>query len=72
MERHVAHDPSDVEVLALVVEWIYLLHSSGAVAHTRAEDLTIARTYAEAYEKTNGPALPLVKEWMTALEAGRR
>jgi hypothetical protein len=72
IERHLALATDDVETLALAVEWIYVLHSSGAVARTRGEDLAAARAYAAAYERLNGPALPLVREWVSALEAGRR
>jgi VWFA-related protein len=72
MERHLAQAPDDTESLALAVEWIFVLHSSGAVARTRADDVSTARTYAAAYERLNGPALPLVKEWIGALEARRQ
>jgi hypothetical protein len=72
IERHLAHATDDVDTLALAVEWIYVLHSSGAVARTRGEDVAAARGYTAAYERLNGPALPLVREWMSALEAGRR
>jgi tetratricopeptide (TPR) repeat protein len=72
IERHLALATDDVETLALAVEWSYVLHSSGAVARTRGEDLAAARAYAAAYERLNGPALPLVREWVSALEAGRR
>jgi tetratricopeptide (TPR) repeat protein len=72
MERHLVHAAEDVEALGLAVEWIYVLHSSGAVARTRAEDVKTARSYAAAYERLDGPARPLVREWIGALEAGRR
>jgi VWFA-related protein len=72
MERHLLEDPDDGEALSLAVEWIFHLHASGAVARTRADDVKAARTYAEAYERANGPQVALVREWVRALEEGRR
>ena len=72
IERHLAQAADDVDGLALAVEWIYVLHSSGAVARTRAEDIKMARAYADAYQRLNGPAIPLIQEWVGAIEAGRR
>ena len=54
--------------LFLGVEWIYQLHSAGAAAHSPAEDLKLARSYADAYTKTKGPQAALVKQWMEFLE----
>jgi tetratricopeptide (TPR) repeat protein len=68
LERHLAARPDDTESLALGVEWIYHLHTSGAVAHSAAEDLKLARSYAAAYATANGSQLPLVTQWMEALE----
>jgi hypothetical protein len=51
---------------------MYHLHAAGLVAHTRAEDLKLATTWAERYERAKGPQAALVKEWLQALEAGRR
>jgi tetratricopeptide (TPR) repeat protein len=70
IERHIEHNPDDSEALSLAVEWIYHLHTSGAVARTRAEDVKIARSYTEAYERAQGPRTALVREWMSALEKG--
>ena len=50
------------------VQWIYTVHSEGAVVHGRAEDLKLARAYADRYEKAGGPQLPLVKQWVDYLE----
>ena len=33
-----------------------------------AQDLLLARDYAAAYEKAQGPQLPLVKQWIAFLE----
>jgi hypothetical protein len=38
------------------------------VVHNPAEDLRLAREYAEAYEKADGPKVALVKQWMEFLE----
>jgi VWFA-related protein len=72
LERHLAGNQDDIEANFLGVEWIYHLHSAGAVAHSRAEDVKIARGYASAYEKAQGPQMALVKEWMDFLEGRRR
>jgi VWFA-related protein len=72
MARYLEREPGDGEALLLAVEWIYHLHTSGAVARTRAEDVKMARTYADAYEQAKGPRAALVKEWVNALEASVR
>ena len=72
LERHLAAHPHDVEANYLGVEWIYHLHLAGAAAHTPADDLRLARTYAVAYEQASGPQLPLVREWMNFLQQRSR
>jgi hypothetical protein len=71
LERYLSARHDDVEALYLGVEWIYQLHSAGAVAQTRAEDVKLARGFANAYEKAKGPRIALVKQWIDFLE-GRR
>jgi tetratricopeptide (TPR) repeat protein len=68
LERHLEASPNDAEALALGVEWIYHLQLAGAVARTRAEDLRLARRYADAYQRTKGPQAALIREWMGAME----
>jgi VWFA-related protein len=72
LERYLSDRHDDVEALYLGVEWIYQLHSAGAVAQTRAEDVNLARGYANAYEKAKGPEVRLVKQWVDFLEGRRR
>jgi tetratricopeptide (TPR) repeat protein len=72
LERHLDASPNDAEGLALGVEWIYHLQLAGAVARTRAEDLRLARRYADAYQRVKGPQAALVREWMTAMERTSR
>jgi tetratricopeptide (TPR) repeat protein len=72
LERYLSDHHDDVEALYLGVEWIYQLHSAGAVAQTRAEDVNLARGYANAYEKARGPEIRLVKQWVDFLEGRRR
>ena len=50
------------------MQWFYTLHSGGAIVHTRAEDLKRAKEYADAYARTNGPQLALVKQWVDYLQ----
>ncbi len=71
LQRHLEAQPADVDGLMMGVEWIYNLHSLGAVARTRAEDIKMARTYASAYERANGPQAALVKQWIDFIEARR-
>jgi VWFA-related protein len=68
LQRHLEAQPGDVDGLFMGVEWIYNLHSLGATARSRAEDLKIARTYAAAYERANGPQTALVKQWIDFLQ----
>jgi hypothetical protein len=44
------------------------VHIGGAVVHNRAEDVKLAREYAGAYARANGPQLPLVKQWVDYME----
>jgi tetratricopeptide (TPR) repeat protein len=68
LERWIAAHPEDAGSLSLGVVWMFRLHSGGATAHSRAEDLELAHAWADAYEKTKGPQSALVKEWVQALE----
>jgi hypothetical protein len=54
------------------VEWIYNLHTNGAVARSRAEDLKLARGYATAYQRAKGPQVELVKQWLDYLGTRRQ
>jgi VWFA-related protein len=72
MRRHLEAQPRDLEMLAMAVEWLYTLNSLGAFAQSAAEDLRLARSYAEAYEKAGGPQAALVKQWVGFMEAQRR
>ena len=68
LERYLAVHPDDRDALFLGVEWIYTVHAAGGAVRTRAEDVRLARGYADAYEKASGPQLALVKQWMAYLE----
>jgi VWFA-related protein len=72
LERYLSDRHDDVEALFLGVEWIYQLHSAGAVAQTNAEDVKLARVYASAYEKARGPQIALLKQWTEFLEGRKR
>lgn len=71
LERYLTDEPDDPEALALAVEWMYHVHSAGAVVHNRADDLKLARTYAAAYERSGGPKAALVQQWLDYLAAER-
>jgi VWFA-related protein len=68
LERYLSERRNDREACYVGVQWLYTLHSSGAVVHSRAEDLQLARDYAGAYERAKGPQAPLVRQWVTFLE----
>jgi tetratricopeptide (TPR) repeat protein len=71
LERYLDEKPDDVEALYLGVQWVYHLNAAGAVVHSRAEDLKLARMYASAYERASGPQLALVKQWVDFLSKRR-
>ncbi|MGE3959537.1 MAG: VWA domain-containing protein [Vicinamibacterales bacterium] len=66
--RHLEAHPDEVETLQLAVEWIYHLRLARAAARTPADDLRLARQYADAYARLKGPQQPLVRRWMEFLE----
>jgi VWFA-related protein len=68
LERYLADRHDDRDAYALGVQWIYTLHAAGALVHGRAEDLRLARAYADAYTQAKGLQIPLVKRWVEYLE----
>jgi VWFA-related protein len=68
LERYLVERSDDTDAYFFGVQWIYTVHSAGAVVHTRAQDLQLARAYAGAYERAAGPRMPLVKQWLSYLE----
>jgi len=71
MERVIGADPADIDALYLTLEWLFRLRRGGVAVHSAAEDLQLARTYADSYSKANGPKQPLVSRWLTYLEQPR-
>ena len=67
LERYLEEQQEDREAYYLGVQWLYTVHIGGAMVHNRVEDLKLAREYADAYAKANGPQLPLVKQWVDYL-----
>jgi VWFA-related protein len=68
LARYLEAHRDDRDALFHGVEWIYHLRSANAVAQTPADDLRLARAYADAYEKAKGPQVALVKQWLQAIE----
>lgn len=64
LERYLEERPADIDATFMGIEWIYNLHTAGAVAHTPAEDRMLARKYADAYINAKGPQTALVKQWL--------
>jgi tetratricopeptide (TPR) repeat protein len=72
LEKHLAVHRDDPAALLLAVEWIYHLRLSGVVAHSKAEDVRLAKSYANAYLKSaTKQQAALVKQWVGFLESGR-
>jgi VWFA-related protein len=67
LERYLEEQQDDRDAYYLGVQWLYTVHIGGAMVHNRGEDLKLAREYADAYAKANGPQLPLVKQWVDYL-----
>lgn len=72
LERHLGAHSDDHTAQAMGVEWIYHLRASGAAAHTPAEDVKLARSWADAYAKSKGPQAGLVRQWLQFVERGSR
>src|SRR6185436_5531709 len=51
LERYLSTHSGDHLAQSLGVEWLYHLHAAGTAAHSPAEDLKLARTWADAYMK---------------------
>ena len=68
LERYLAENPVDRAAAFLGVQWLYTVHAAGAVVHSRADDLKLARGYADAYTQASGPQAALVKQWVEFLE----
>jgi VWFA-related protein len=68
LERYLSDRTDDRDAYYVAVQWLYTLHSTGVVVHSRAQDLQLAREYAAAYEQASGSQVPLVKQWVGFLE----
>jgi VWFA-related protein len=69
LERYLELKSDDATAYYYAVQWFYTVHSQGVVVHNRAQDVQLAKDYATAYEKSGGPQLPLVKQWVSFLES---
>jgi predicted Zn-dependent protease len=66
LEQYLEKKPADAEAARVGVEWLYQLHASGRVVHSRTEDVNLARAWASLYGA--GPRQALVKQWLDVLE----
>jgi predicted Zn-dependent protease len=66
LQRYLEERTDDAEAARLGVEWIYQLHTMGALVHSRGDDLVLAREWARRYG--NGPQQPLIQQWIDFLE----
>jgi VWFA-related protein len=72
LERYLEAEQEDRDAYLYAVQWIYTVHSGGAVVHNRSEDVKRAREYADAYASARGPQLALVRQWVDYLENGKK
>jgi len=68
LERYLAGRHDDREAYYLAVQWLYTVHAAGASVHGPAEDLRLARAYADAYAKASGAQVALVRQWIDYLD----
>ena len=68
LERYLDERPDDRDAYFFAVQWLYTVHSGGAVVHNRAEDRKRAHEYADAYTNARGPQAALVKQWVDYLD----
>jgi hypothetical protein len=68
LERYLDQHKDDRDASYLAVQWLYTIHSGGALVHDRAEDLRRAHEYAEAYVGARGPQAQLVRQWLAYLD----
>jgi VWFA-related protein len=68
LERYLDDQPDDRDAYFFAVQWLYTVHSGGAVVHNRAEDRKRAHEYADAYTTARGPQVALVKQWVDYLD----
>lgn len=68
LARHLEAHPNEIESLQLGVEWIYHLKLSRTAARSPADDVMLARRWADAYISGKGPQQPLVRRWMEFLQ----
>lgn len=71
LERYLAERTDDRDAYFFAVQWLYTVHSAGAVVHGKTQDVQLARDYAAAYERAAGPQTPLVRQWISYLESGK-
>ena len=72
LERYLDERTDERDAYFFAVQWIYTVHSGGAVIHTRAEDSRRAHEYSDAYAKARGPQAALVKQWVDFLDGEKR
>jgi VWFA-related protein len=69
LERYLDDRQDDRDAYFYAVQWLYTVHSGGAVVHGRAEDRKRAHDYADAYLRARGPQAALVKQWVDYLDS---
>jgi VWFA-related protein len=70
LERYLEGRQDDRDAYYLGVEWLFMVHSAGALVHTRADDQKLAHKFAAAY--ANGPQAALVRQWVDYLDGEKR
>jgi VWFA-related protein len=72
LDRYVTDGRPEPDLLVLMVEWLYQVHSNGAVVQNGAGDLAMAQSYAAQYATVKGPKQALVQQWVDFLANEKR
>ena len=72
LDRYIAAGHAEPDLVLLVLEWIFQVHSSHNVVLNAAADLAMARGYAAQYEKVDGSKQALVQQWIDFMQNEKR
>lgn len=71
LETYLAGGHDDPAALYVAIDWLHQLHAARTSVHGIAEDVALARTWADRYAKAGGPNLAVVRRWVEELSRER-
>ena len=71
LEGYLSGGHDDPVALYLAIDWLHQLHAARTSVHGVAEDVALARTWADRYAKAGGPSLAVVRQWVGELSRER-